>query len=166
MNKLTIGDAVQTRGSADALDPQSSILPLFYAAIAKRIAVGAIGSFLCGLVQLALSEKKTFCALEILLSPRTAFSAAFYACHLGFSLMKWETRGCANAHEHAYGNGFVSGRTPEPHILAMKRTMDAVRYRPAGTRESAAWRDAILLFSGTARACARLFVATASASMD
>jgi len=50
--------------------------------------------------------------------------------------MKWETTGCANAHEHAYGNGFVSGRTPEPHVLAVKRTMDAVRYRPAGTRKA------------------------------
>jgi hypothetical protein len=97
VNQLPVGDAVQSRGGSDALDPQTPILPFFYAAIAECVAVGAIRGFLRGLVQLALSEKKTFCALEILLSPCTAFSAAFYACHLGFSLMKWETTGCANA---------------------------------------------------------------------
>src|ERR1700730_3549989 len=114
MNQLPVSDAVQPCGGADALDPQSPILAFFYAAIAERIAVGAISGFLCGLVQLALCEKKTFCALEILLPPRTAFSAAFYACLLGFSLMKWETTGCTDTWKHAYGNGFVSGRTAEP----------------------------------------------------
>jgi hypothetical protein len=123
MNQLPVGDAVQSRGGPDALDPQSAILPFFYAPIAECIAICAIGSFLRGLVQLALGEKKTFCALEILLPPRTAFCAAFYACHLGFSLIKWETTGCADAQEHAYGNGFVSGRTAEPRMFTARRTL-------------------------------------------
>src|ERR1700719_960143 len=125
MNQLRVSDAVQSRCGPDALNPQPAILPFFYAAIAEGIAVGTIGSFLRGLVQLALGEKKTFCALEILLSPRTAFSAAFYACHLGFSLMKWETTGCAHAQKRAYSSGFVSGRTAEPRGFAVRRTMDA-----------------------------------------
>src|SRR3984893_5195979 len=94
MNQLSVSNTVQSSRGPDALNPQPPILPLFYAAIAKRIAVGAISSFLRGLIQLALGEEKTFCALEILLSPRTAFGTAFYACHLGFSLIKWETTGC------------------------------------------------------------------------
>jgi hypothetical protein len=40
------------------------------------------------LVQLALCEEKAFCALEVLLSPRTALCAAFYASH-GFLLFVW-----------------------------------------------------------------------------
>jgi hypothetical protein len=114
MDQLAVSDAVQSRRGSDALDPQAPILSFFYTPIAKCIAVGAIRSFLRGLVQLALGEKKTFCALEILLSPRPAFSATFYACHLGFSLIKWETTDCADTWKHAYGNGFVSGRTAKP----------------------------------------------------
>jgi hypothetical protein len=135
MDQLPVGDTVQSRSGPDALNPQPAILPFLYAAIAKCIAIGTIGSFLRGLVQLALGEEKTFCALEILLSPRTAFCAAFYACHLGFSLMKWETTGCAHAQKCAYGNGFVSGRT-EPRVFTARRTLNAARYRPAGTREA------------------------------
>jgi thiamine transporter ThiT len=69
------------------LDPQAAILAFFYAAITKGIAIGAIGGFLRGLVQLTLGEKKTFGALEIFLTPCTAFGTTFYARHLGFSLI-------------------------------------------------------------------------------
>jgi hypothetical protein len=129
MNQLAVGDAVQARGGADALNPQPAILTLFYATVAKRIAIGAIGGFLRGLVQLALGEKKTFSALEILLTPRTALGTAFNASHLGFSLIEWETTSCANAQEHAYGNGFVSG-------MNCGATTAVAHYRPAGTREA------------------------------
>src|ERR1700761_8462105 len=101
MDQLAIGQSVQPRGGADTLNPQAAVLALFYAAVAKCITVGAIGGFLCGLVELALGKKKTFCALEILFTPRPAFGAAFYACHVGFSLIEWETTGCAHARKHA-----------------------------------------------------------------
>jgi hypothetical protein len=136
MNQLPVRDPVQSRSGPNSLDPQPAILPLLNAAIAERVTVCAISSFLRRLVQLTLGEKKTFCALEIFLSPRTAFSPAFYACHLGFSLIKWETTGCAHAQKHAYGNEFVSGRTSEPRALTARRTINAARYRPAGTREA------------------------------
>ena len=42
VNQLTVGDAVQSRCGPDALNPQPAILPFFYAAVAKCIAVGAI----------------------------------------------------------------------------------------------------------------------------
>src|ERR1700720_3607447 len=86
MNQLPVRDPVQSRSGPNSLYPQPAILPLLNAAITERVTVCAISSFLRRLVQLALGEKKTFCALEIFLSPRTAFSPAFYACHLGFSL--------------------------------------------------------------------------------
>src|SRR5260370_6416766 len=68
MNQLAVGQAVLARGGADALNPQAAILALFYAAIAERIAVRAIGCLLRGLVQLALGWQKAFRALDVLLS--------------------------------------------------------------------------------------------------
>ena len=84
MDQLALGDAVLASSSADALNPQAAVLTLFYTAIALCVAIGAIGRFLRGLIQLALCEEKTFCPLEILLTPSPAFCAAFYAWH-GFA---------------------------------------------------------------------------------
>jgi len=72
--------------------------------------------------------------------------------------MKWETTGCAHAQKRAYGNGFVSGRTAEPRVFTARRTRNAARYRPAGTREALPGAMPFRFFSQTARACARLFV--------
>src|SRR5580692_12680435 len=85
VNQVAVGDAVEPRRGADALNPQPAILPLLDAAIAKRVAIRSICGFLCGLVQLALCEEKAFGPLEVLLTPRTALCAAFYASH-GFLL--------------------------------------------------------------------------------
>jgi hypothetical protein len=81
MDQLAVSDTVLPSGGADALNPQAAVLTLFDTAIAERIAIGAIGSFLRGLVQLALGEEKTFGPLEILLAPCTALGTAFYASH-------------------------------------------------------------------------------------
>jgi hypothetical protein len=81
MNQLAVSDAIQTCGSADALNPQPAILPLLDATIAKCVTIGAIRGFLRRLVQLALGEEKTFCPFEILLAPCTALGTAFYASH-------------------------------------------------------------------------------------
>lgn len=67
MNQLAIGNAILPSGGADALNPQTAILPLLYAAIAKRITIRAIGRFLRGLVELALGEEKALSPLEIFL---------------------------------------------------------------------------------------------------
>src|SRR5882724_6921444 len=84
VNQLTVGNSVQPSGCADALNPEAAILTLLDAAIAERITIGAICRFLCGLIELALGEKKALCPLEILLAPCTALCAAFYASH-GFA---------------------------------------------------------------------------------
>jgi hypothetical protein len=84
VDQLAIGQSSQTSGGTDALNPQAAVLALLDAAISERIAIGAIGGFLSRLVQLALGEEKSLCPLEILLTPGSAFSAAFYAWH-GFS---------------------------------------------------------------------------------
>src|SRR5215471_14083607 len=84
VNQLSVRQAVQPRGRADALDPQASILALLVAAVAERIAVRAVGRLLCGLVELALGEKKALSPLKVLLAPSPALGAAFYACH-GFT---------------------------------------------------------------------------------
>src|SRR6266568_4447800 len=62
--ELAVGQPVLPRGGADALDPQAPILPLFRAAVAKSIPLGAIGRFLRGLIELALGQEKAFCAQE------------------------------------------------------------------------------------------------------
>src|SRR5437016_2969092 len=109
VNQLAVGQAVLAGGGADALDPELAILALFDAAVALSITVGAIRSFLCGLVKLALREEKAFCPLEVLLAPCPALGAAFYACH-GFLLLGRETNGLRGREEkHASRNGFVSG---------------------------------------------------------
>jgi len=59
VNELAVSQTVQAGGGADALDPKLAIFALFYAAIAKGIAIGAIGGFLRGLVELAFCEKKS-----------------------------------------------------------------------------------------------------------
>jgi hypothetical protein len=84
VDELTVCEASQAGGRTDTLNPQATILTLFDAAIAKSIAISAIGGFLSGLIKLALREEKAFCPLKILLTPGSAFSAAFYAWH-GFS---------------------------------------------------------------------------------
>jgi hypothetical protein len=164
MNQLTVGDAVEARGSADALNPQAAILALFDAAIAECIAIGAIRGFLRGLVELALGEKKTFCTFEILLTPRTAFGAAFYAWHLRFSLVKWEATGCANAQEHAYGNGFVSGMNYFRAMFRREAKAFAAN-RPAGTREALPGSNSSSFSAGRCADLRPTFIATASASM-
>src|SRR5215813_8344095 len=84
VNELAVADAVQARGGADALDPQPAVLALLGAAVAERIAIGAICRFLRRLVQLALGEEKALGPLEVLLAPSPALAAAFHACH-GFA---------------------------------------------------------------------------------
>src|SRR2546429_1365580 len=81
VNQLTVRDAVLTSGCADALNPQAPILTLLNAAIAKRVTIRAICRFLCGMIELALGEKKTLCPFEIFLTPCTPLGAAFYASH-------------------------------------------------------------------------------------
>src|SRR5713101_6422343 len=107
VNQLAVGQAVQPRGGADALDPQAAILALLGAAVAESIAIGAIGRFLGGLIQLALGEEKAFGPLEILLAPSPALGAAFYACH-GFLLFLGKQDRLREREKHAYSNGFVS----------------------------------------------------------
>src|SRR5882757_9252813 len=85
MDQLAVGQAVVACGRSKALNPKLAILALLDAAVALGVAIGAIGRFLRGLVELALGEKKAFCPLEVLLAPCPALSAAFYACH-GFLL--------------------------------------------------------------------------------
>jgi hypothetical protein len=84
VDQLAIGQTVQASGGADTLNPQAAVLALLDTAIAERVTIRAIGGFLSGLVELALSEEKAFCPFKILLTPSSAFSAAFYAWH-GFS---------------------------------------------------------------------------------
>src|SRR6202521_2696306 len=109
VHQLADGQTVQAGGSADALNPQAAVLALLDAAVALGVAIGAIRSFLGGLVELALGEEKAFCPLEVLLAPCTALGAAFYASH-GVSPLRWETKRVAGARKkHASRNGFVSG---------------------------------------------------------
>src|SRR5260370_13501747 len=107
VNQLAVGQAVQPRSGADALNPQAAIMALLGTAVAEGIAIGAIGRFLSGLIQLALGEEKAFGPLEVLLAPRPALGAAFYACH-GF-LLFLEKQDRLRERENAYSNGFVSG---------------------------------------------------------
>src|SRR6202790_4278829 len=86
MNQLAVSQAIQARGSTDALNPQFAVFALFNATIAERIAISAIRGLLRGRVHLALGKKKALCALEILLPASAALCAAFYACH-GFLLV-------------------------------------------------------------------------------
>src|SRR2546423_1577394 len=60
VNQLAIGQAIVPSGCSYALDPELAILALFDAAIALGVAIGAIGGFLRGLVELALGEEKAF----------------------------------------------------------------------------------------------------------
>src|SRR5260370_39380333 len=90
VDQLAIRQRVVSRGGAHALNPQAAILALLDAAVAFGVAIGAIGGFLRGLVELALGEEKAFGPLEVLLAPCPALGAAFYACH-GFLLFLWET---------------------------------------------------------------------------
>src|SRR5437763_13104445 len=57
VDQLPVSQAVLTRGRADALYPETAIIALFGAAIAKGITIGAIGSFLSGLGQLAFGQE-------------------------------------------------------------------------------------------------------------
>src|SRR3981081_2939803 len=95
MDQLPISEAVVARSRTDTLNPQLAILALFNPAIAKRVTVGAISGFLRGLIELALGEEESFCPLEVLFAPCTAFGAAFYASHevspLRFTKCNWET---------------------------------------------------------------------------
>ena len=75
MNQLSVRQAIQPRGGADALNPQFAVFALFDAAIAERIAIRAIRGLLRGLVELAFGEKKALCALEILLTAGAALCA-------------------------------------------------------------------------------------------
>src|ERR1700730_16575780 len=84
MSQLAVGEAVVPCGGAYALNPELAILAFFDAAVALGVAIGAVGGFLGGLVELALGEEKSFCPLEVLFAPCPALGAAFYACH-GFS---------------------------------------------------------------------------------
>jgi len=54
VNEVAVGQAILTRGGADALNPELAILALFYATIAESVTVRAISGFLCGLIELAL----------------------------------------------------------------------------------------------------------------
>src|ERR1700756_4680799 len=91
MNELAVGESVLAGCGADALNPEFAIFAFLDATIAESVAIGAVGGFLRGLVELALCEKKAFCALEILLTTSAAFCAAFYACH-GFLLFCWRDK--------------------------------------------------------------------------
>ena len=62
-------------------------MALFDAAIALGITVGAIGSLLRGLLELALGEEEALGPPEILLTASPAFCAAFYAWHGFFSFV-------------------------------------------------------------------------------
>src|ERR1700676_1509691 len=86
MNQLAVSQAIQARGSTNALNPQFAVFALFNATIAECISIRAISGLLRGLVQFALGKKKAFCALEIFLPASAALCAAFYACH-GFLLV-------------------------------------------------------------------------------
>src|SRR5579884_1810285 len=91
VDELAIADAILTGGGADTLNPEAAVLPLSRAAVALGIAIGAIGGFLRGLVQLAFGEKEPFGSSQVLLAPRPALGAAFYACH-GFAPCSWISR--------------------------------------------------------------------------
>src|SRR6267154_3320113 len=128
VNELTVGQAIQACGGTDALNPKIAIFAFFDATITEGIAIGAIGSFLRGLVELALGEKEAFCALEIFLTTSAAFRAAFYACH-GFLLFCWRDKlDAIDRRKAGRRSGFVSdhaGRSKDPPL-----------HRPAGTREA------------------------------
>src|SRR5580704_1767459 len=81
VDQLAVGQAVVACGGADALDPELAILALLDAAVALGVAIGAIGGFLGGLVELALCQEKAFCSPEVLFAPCTALGAAFYSSH-------------------------------------------------------------------------------------
>src|SRR5260370_39246702 len=119
------------------MNPEVAILALFDAAVALGVTVGAIGGFLCGLVELALGEEKAFCPLEVFLAPCPALGAAFYACH-GFLLLGGKQNGLRRrAEKHASRNGFVSGVNCSPHFsIALRRSISSAAHRPAGTREA------------------------------
>src|SRR5260370_8433518 len=73
VHQLAIGEPIQTRGRADALNPQTPELPLTIAAVAIRITASAICPPLCGLLKLAFGEEKTLVAAPIHFSARTPF---------------------------------------------------------------------------------------------
>src|SRR6267378_3472343 len=137
VNQLAVGQAVQAGGCADTLNPQAAVLAFLDAAVALGVTIGAIGGFLCGLVELALGEEKAFCPLEVLLAPCTALGAAFYASH-GFLLLGGKQNRLRRRKEkHASCNGFVSGMNCLPHFtIALRRWVTSAAYRPAGTREA------------------------------
>jgi hypothetical protein len=109
VNELAVGQAILACGGTDALNPEFAIFAFFYATIAEGVAVGAIGGFLRGLVELAFCEKKALCAFEILLTASAALCAAFYACH-GFllSFLDRDKQGAISARKTRRRNGFVS----------------------------------------------------------
>src|SRR6267143_1611212 len=92
-----------------ALNRKLAILALFGAAVALGVAIGAIGCFLRGLIELTLGEKKAFCPLEVLLAPCTALGAPFYASH-GVSPFLWEAKQVARTRENTrYATGLFPG---------------------------------------------------------
>src|SRR5262249_49007726 len=72
VHQLAIGKAVEASSRADALDPKSAILALAIASIAICVAIGAIGRFLRGLIELALGKKKSLGAAQIFFASRAA----------------------------------------------------------------------------------------------
>src|SRR5258708_124162 len=138
VNQLAVRQAVLAGGSAHALNPQAAILALLDAAGALGIAIGAIGRFLCGLVELALGEGKSFFPLEVLLAPCPALGAAFYACH-GFFLLGGKQNGLRRREEkHASHNGFVSRYELLGRVQGSPfgEQLIFAAHRPAGTREA------------------------------
>src|SRR6202030_2908938 len=85
VHEFAVRKPIQARSGADALNPQPPELPLTIAAIAVRVAVRAIGSFLSRLVKLALGEEKPLGAAQIFLAARAAFGATFHSSHCYFS---------------------------------------------------------------------------------
>src|SRR5229473_8415423 len=120
VNQLAVGQAVQARGGADALNPQAAVLALLDATVALGVTIGAIGGFLCGLVELAFCEEKAFCPLEVLFAPCPALSAAFYASH-GFLLRFWISRGLRSEE-------FLSDGSKDPPL--QRKNLSLPRPRP------------------------------------
>src|SRR5208283_2443074 len=132
VDKLTVSDAVQPGGRADALNPQPAVLPLLHAA-------------------LALGQEEALSPPEILLTPGPAFCAAFYAWH-GFAPSSFrETRRVAAKRceaLHATGLlpvGFVGRANPATISASLEdqRCDPALRDLTAGRHPcSAAWHVA------------------------
>src|ERR1019366_1857434 len=104
--QLAVRHAGIARGRADALNPQRTELPLALAAVAVGIAFRAIHRFLGGLIELRLSEEKSFCAPQIFFAARAALGSAFDSSHVVFSYAETQClpkhRGRSRAREPAH----------------------------------------------------------------